>query len=77
MNSSETFRGGQLRPANKGKIDADSGRKYIVTIGINSYQYLNPLRNAYNDAQSVQTFFVDRLGYNAPLEPLLDDRATQ
>ena len=77
MNSSETFRGGQLRPANKGKIDADSGRKHIVTIGINSYQYLNPLRNAYNDAQSVQTFFVDRLGYNAPLEPLLDDRATQ
>jgi hypothetical protein len=55
--------------------EAVSGRKWIITIGIDTYQNLPSLRNAVNDAHNVQRLF-ETLGYVAPFEPLINSKAT-
>jgi Caspase domain len=55
----------------------NQGRFIIVTIGINNYEQWPQLRNAVNDAIGIQQVLVDKLGFIAPIPPLLDSDATK
>lgn len=52
-------------------------RKIVAVIGIDDYQHLPRLRCAVNDATRVQEALVTFFGFEAPLRPLLNERATQ
>lgn len=54
-----------------------AGRFLIATIGIDDYSHWPPLENARNDAEGLERFFVDSLGFESPVEPLLDQAATR
>lgn len=69
-------RGARLRRSRREKAAEAGGRKLLVTIGIDAYHHLPRLQNAANDARSLQRLFVDKLGYEAPIEPLLNGQAT-
>lgn len=53
------------------------GRYCIVTIGINAYKEWQHLRNAVKDAESIQELLVDKFGFIAPLDPLINQQATK
>lgn len=53
------------------------GRNLIVVIGIDAYAELPKLRNAVSDARGVYRLFVEKLGFESPLEPLLDADASK
>ncbi len=75
MLKQEVTRGGRLRPSPKMR---ETGRKIVVTIGIDDYQHLTPLRNAVNDAQGVQRLFADKLEYTIlPDTSLVNGKATK
>lgn len=52
-------------------------RSFVAVIGIDDYQYLPRLRCAVNDATRVQEALVTHFGFEAPIPPLLNERATQ
>ncbi len=75
MIEEEVTRGGRLRPSPKMQA---TGSKIVVTIGIDDYQHLTPLRNAVNDATGVQRMFEEKLGYiTLPDASLFNKQATQ
>lgn len=53
------------------------GNSIIATIGINKYQYWPQLTNAVNDAIGFQQVLVDKLGFAAPIDPLLEEQANK
>jgi Caspase domain len=53
------------------------GRSLIVVIGINDYVHSNKLKNAVQDAIGLQQAMIDKLGFSAPIPPLLDKAATK
>jgi Caspase domain len=53
------------------------GRSLIVVIGINDYVHSNKLKNAVQDAIGLQQAMIDKLGFLAPIPPLLDKAATK
>ncbi len=55
----------------------EQGRSLVVTIGINDYKHWFKLNNAVNDAIGFQQTLVDKLGFIAPFEPLVDSAATK
>ena len=55
----------------------NQGRSIIVTIGIDKYEQWSQLRNAVNDAVGIQQILVDKIGFIAPVAPLLDFDATK
>lgn len=54
---------------------ASSGRRVVVTIGIDHYHHWPPLTNAVRDATGASELF-QRLGFEEFTEPLIDERAT-
>src|SRR4028119_2099777 len=53
------------------------GRSLVVTIGINEYVHWQKLKNAVQDAIGLQQTLIDKLGFSAPIPPLLDEDATK
>ncbi|HEY9833848.1 MAG TPA: caspase family protein [Stenomitos sp.] len=53
------------------------GRSLVVTIGINEYVHWQKLKNAVQDAIGFQQVLIDKLGFNAPIPPLIDSNATK
>lgn len=53
------------------------GRSLVVTIGINNYVHWQKLKNAVQDAIGFQQTLIDKLGFLAPIPPLLDANATK
>ena len=76
MTQPDKTRGARLKQA--AKIGADDiGRRLIVTIGIDNYQHMPKLHNAVGDARGIHQYFTESLGFEAPLLPLLDTKATK
>ncbi|NEU73506.1 caspase family protein [Hassallia byssoidea VB512170] len=55
----------------------NQGHSIIVTIGIDKYEQWSQLRNAVNDAVGIQQVLVDKIGFIAPVPPLLNCDATK
>ena len=55
----------------------EQGRSLIVTIGINDYANWQKLKNAVQDAVGFQQALVEKLGFQAPIPPLIDSAATR
>ena len=55
----------------------EQGRSLVVLIGINKYTHWRTLNNAVQDALGMQQILIDKLGFTAPIAPLIDDAATQ
>lgn len=53
------------------------GRLLVVTIGINEYVHWQKLKNAVQDAIGLQQTLIDKLGFSAPIPPLLNEAATK
>jgi len=53
------------------------GRLLVVTIGINEYVHWQKLKNAVQDAIGLQQTLIDKLGFSAPILPLLNEAATK
>ncbi|MEG4172023.1 MULTISPECIES: caspase family protein [unclassified Microcoleus] len=53
------------------------GRSLVVTIGINEYVHWQKLKNAVQDAIGLQQTLIDKLGFSAPIPPLLNEAATK
>lgn len=49
------------------------GRLLVVAISINQYQYWQKLKNAVQDAVGFQRALIDKLGFAAPIEPLINE----
>jgi hypothetical protein len=64
-------------PAAEGLPILEGGRNIVAVIGIDKYEHHRELDNAVKDALGVQELFVDKLGFSAPLPPLLDEGATK
>lgn len=66
------FRGGRALYSPPG---LPKGKAVVVTIGINSYPNWQPLDNAVSDAEGLQRALVEKVGFTAPFEPLLQEKA--
>ena len=53
------------------------GRALVVTIGLNEYVHWQKLKNAVQDASGLQQTLIDKLGFSAPIPPLLNEAATK
>jgi hypothetical protein len=53
------------------------GRSLVVVIGIDEYEHWPLLNNAVNDAIKLQQTLVDKLGFIAPIKPLINSAATK
>jgi len=53
------------------------GRSIVVAIGINDYANWQKLKNAVQDAVGFQQTLIDKLGFVAPIPPLIDSAATR
>lgn len=58
-------------------VPVPSGRRLIVSVGINEYQAWRDLDNAVSDAEGFLTTLVERFGYETLAPPLLNEAATQ
>ena len=55
----------------------EQGRSLVVVIGIDKYTHWRTLNNAVQDALGMQQTLIDKLGFTAPIAPLIDGAATQ
>lgn len=53
------------------------GRSLVVTIGIYEYVHWQKLKNAVPDVIGLQQMLIDKLGFSAPIPPLLNEAATK
>lgn len=53
------------------------GRSLVVVIGINEYAHWQKLKNAVQDAIGFQQALIEKLGFLAPIPPLIDSAATK
>ncbi|WP_404790157.1 caspase domain-containing protein [Altericista sp. CCNU0014] len=53
------------------------GRSLVVVIGIDDYVHCNKLKNAVQDAVGLQQTLIDKLGFSAPIPPLINEAATK
>jgi hypothetical protein len=67
---------GSFKVATPGEAPAAAGRQIVVVVGIDDYQHWPKLANAVTDARGVFALFTEKLGFEAPLPPLLDGQAT-
>jgi hypothetical protein len=78
MNEIDSSTERSVRPKNNQESEPwKQGRFFVVAIGINEYQHWQKLKNAVNDAVDFQQVLIDKLGFAAPIEPLINERATQ
>jgi hypothetical protein len=57
--------------------DVPEGRLLVAVIGINQYIHWQKLKNAVQDAVGLQQTLIDKLGFSAPIPPLLNEAATK
>ena len=55
----------------------EHGRSLVVVIGINEYVHWQKLKNAVQDAIGLQQTLIDKLGFSAPIPPLINEAATK
>ena len=55
----------------------DVGKSIIVVVGIDDYVHWKKLHNAVSDAKAVQSVFVEKFGFSAPISPLFNSDATK
>ncbi|BAT54413.1 hypothetical protein NOS3756_33820 [Nostoc sp. NIES-3756] len=55
----------------------EQGRSLVVVIGINEYAHWQKLKNAVQDAIGIQQTLIDKLGFSAPISPLINEAATK
>lgn len=67
----------KLTPIDSEISDVPVGRFIVVVIGINDYANWQKLKNAVQDAIGFQQTLIDKLGFLAPIPPLLDQAATK
>ncbi|WP_058998555.1 caspase family protein [Leptolyngbya sp. NIES-2104] len=70
----------EFRTLNPVKVEPEpvkQGRSLVVVIGINTYAHWRTLNNAVQDALGLQQALIDKLGFTAPIAPLIDAAATQ
>lgn len=78
MNEIDNSTERSLRPKKNQESEPwKQGRLLVVAIGINNYQYWQKLKNAVQDAVGFQQVLIDKLGFAAPIEPLINERATK
>lgn len=53
------------------------GRSLVVVSGIDKYAHWRTLNNAVQDALGLQQTLIDKLGFTAPIAPLIDGAVTQ
>lgn len=69
----------EFRTLNPVVVDPEpvkQGRSLVVVIGINEYTHWRKLNNAVQDALGLQQTLIDKLGFTAPISPLIDGAAT-
>ena len=64
-------------PINTEEEVVSQRKSIIISIGINDYQNWPKLNNAVNDALGFQKVMIDKLGFTAPIEPLINNKATK
>jgi Caspase domain len=67
----------KLAPLATNIADVPQGRSLVVVIGINEYIHQQKLKNAVQDAIGLQQTLIDKLGFSAPVPPLLNEAATR
>lgn len=67
----------KLAPLATKIADIPQGRSLVVVIGINEYVHWQKLKNAVQDAIGLQQTLIDKLGFSAPIPPLLNEAATK
>jgi hypothetical protein len=67
----------KLTPLETEIADVPKGRSLVVAIGINEYVHQQKLKNAVQDAIGLQQMLIDKLGFSAPVSPLLNEAATR
>lgn len=53
-----------------------TGRNIITVIGIDAYEHWRTLEEAVNDAAKVRDLFIERFGFEEPIEPIFNELAT-
>ena len=66
-----------LNPVISKPEPVEQGRLLVVVIGINEYVHWRKLNNAVQDAIGLQQTLIDKLGFSAPIQPLLNEAATR
>jgi len=78
MNETSNIENRTLNPVIKPEPQpVEQGRSLIVVIGINEYVHQPKLKNAVQDAIGLQQTLIDKLGFSAPIPPLLNEAATR
>ena len=78
-----TEKANEIAQAKRGFVYEDEpepvkqGRSLVVVIGINEYVHQQKLKNAVQDAIGLQQTLIDKLGFSAPIPPLLNEVATR
>jgi len=67
----------KLLPVNVELESVKQGRSIVAAIGINDYTNWQKLKNAVQDAVGFQQTLIDKLGFVAPISPLIDSAATR
>jgi hypothetical protein len=78
MNEIDSSTERSFRPKNNQESEPwKQGCLLVIVIGINEYQYWQKLKNAVQDAVGLQQILIDKLGFTAPIEPLINEQATK
>lgn len=78
MSEIDNFESRTLNPVTKPEAESvEQGRSLVVVIGINEYVHWRKLNNAVQDAIGLQQTLIDKLGFSAPIPPLLNEAATR
>lgn len=67
----------KLIPVSTEIESVEQGRSLVVVIGVNEYVHQPKLKNAVQDAKGIQQILCDKLGFSAPIPPLLNEAATK
>ncbi|MBD2080628.1 caspase family protein [Leptolyngbya sp. FACHB-17] len=67
----------KLTPIDSKISDVPMGRFIVVVVGINDYANWQKLKNAVQDAIGFQQALIDKLGFLAPIPPLINGAATK
>jgi len=78
-----TEKANEIAQAKRGFVYEDEpesvkqGRSLVAVIGINDYVHWQKLKNAVQDAVGLQQTLIDKLGFSAPVPPLINEAATK
>jgi hypothetical protein len=75
MQAQEEVRG--VRRANTALAEVEEGKNYLLAIGVDQYSKWLKLGNAVSDAKGIVDLFTQSFGFETPVEPLYDAKATR